>query len=96
MSSNEVKEKARKTMEDVESLLRDAKKAAHEELSRKVPQAGKALDNALNTASKSLSDALQAAQKKTSKEQLELLRAYRSFLQKQTDFLDKKIESAKE
>ncbi len=96
MSSKEAKEKARKTMEDVESLLRDAKKAAHEELSKEVPKISKALDNAFNTASKSLSEALRAAQNKSSKEGLELLRAYRSFLQKQTDLIDKKIESTEE
>jgi phosphate uptake regulator len=96
MSSKEAKEKAKKTMEDVTSFLREAKKAAHEELSKEAPKASEALDKAFKTASKSLADALRATQEKTSKEQLELLRAYRSFLQKQVDLIDKRIESAKE
>lgn len=93
MSSAQVREKAKQTLESVRELIIAVKEAMHEELRKKAPNVINALDKQIDKAAKGFSNTLKIIDKKTSKEQLELLKAYRSFLQKQIEMIDSRISS---
>jgi len=94
--SSEVKEKAKQTAKSAAELLDAVKKAANARLSKEAPKVVNALDGSFDKASKGLADTLKTIDKRTAKEQAELLKAYKSFLQKQTEIIDKKMASMKE
>ncbi len=93
MSAQEVKEKAKETAKSVAELLDSVKRAANARLAKEAPKVANALDSSFDRAAKGMKDTLKTIDKRTSKEQAELLSAYRSFLQKQTEIIDKKIAS---
>jgi DnaJ-domain-containing protein 1 len=93
MSSDEVQAKARETLRSMKELLKAVKTSAHRELEKNAPKVVNTLDRSFEKASNSLTDTLGVIDKKTTKEQLELLKAYRSFLQKQTQMIQTKITS---
>ncbi len=93
MSTEEVKTKAKETVESVAELLKAVKKVVHSELSKEAPKVVNTLDSSFDKASKGLTDTLKTIDRRTAREQLELLRGYKSFLQKQTELIDKKIAS---
>ena len=93
MSSQELKLKLKETFKSVRELLIALRKATHEQLTRTAPRVARTLDKSFDRASRSLSDTLKLISKKTNREQLELLKAYRSFLQKQTEFVEAKIRA---
>ena len=95
MSSEEIKAKAKETAKNVGELLESVKKAVHARLSKEAPKVVNTLDSSFDKASKSLADSLAAIDKRTTKEQSELLKAYKSFLQKQTEIIDRKMASTK-
>jgi hypothetical protein len=96
MSGEEVKAKAKETAKSVSELLDAVQKAINARLSREAPKVANALDGSFDKASKGLADTLKTIDKRTGKEQAELLKAYRSFLQKQAEIVDKKIASMKD
>jgi hypothetical protein len=96
MSSEEVRAKAKQTAKSVGELLDAVKKAAHARLSREAPKVVNALDGSFDRASKALTDTLKTIDKGTAKEQAELLKAYRSFLDKQAEIIEKKMASMKD
>lgn len=96
MSTEEVRAKAKQTAKSVGELLDAVKKAAHARLSKEAPRVVNALDSSFDKASKGLADTLKTIDKRTSKEQAELLKAYKSFLQKQAEIIEKKMASMKE
>jgi DnaJ-domain-containing protein 1 len=96
MSADEVKAKARQTAKSAAELLDAVERTVHARLSKEVPNVVNSLDSTFDKASKGLTDALNNIDKRTSKEQAELLKAYRSFLQKQTEIIEKKMASMKE
>ena len=89
----EVKAKAEETLNSVKELLKTAKTAAHSELSKTVPKAKNALDRSFDSASKGLAETLGFLDRRTSREQVELLRAYRAFLTQQIELIDKRLAS---
>jgi anion-transporting ArsA/GET3 family ATPase len=95
MSTEEVKAKARQTAKSVGELLDAVQKAAHERLSKEAPKVVNTLDSSFDKATQGLTDTLKTIDKRTAKEQAELLKAYRSFLQKQAEIVDKKMASMK-
>ncbi len=95
MSSGEVKAKAKQTAKSAVELLDAVKKAVHASLSKSAPKVVNALDSSFDKASKGLAETLETIDKSTSKEQAQLLKAYKSFLQKQTEIIDKKMASMK-
>ena len=95
MSSDEVKAKARETAKSARELLDAVEKAVNARLSKEAPKVKNALDGSFHNASKGLTDALNTIDKRTSNEQAELLKGYRSFLQKQTEIIDKRMASMK-
>jgi hypothetical protein len=92
-------DKVRKSVDDsirsAEDLIESAKRSLQSELSRTVPNIQHALDQSVDEAGKALSDALKATDKKASREQIELLKSYRSFLQGQIAFVDNRIKDMK-
>ncbi len=93
MSGQDVRIKLRETVRSVKELLTALKKATHEQLSRTAPKVTHTLDKSFDRASKGLSDTLGLISKKASREQLELLKSYRSFLRKQSEFVEVKIRT---
>lgn len=93
MSAQEVKLKLKETIRSARELLLTLKKATHEQLRRTAPKVTHTLDKSFDRASKGLSDTLKLISKKTTREQLELLRSYRSLLQKQNEFVEAKIKA---
>ena len=91
MSSKEVKAKAKETLKSVRELLEAVTESVDAELRKNAPRVADTLDRSFETASKSLTDTLGVIDRKTGKEQLELLKAYRSFIQKQAEIVQGRI-----
>lgn len=91
MSSNEVKAKAKETIESVKELLKAVSENAQAELKKNAPKVAGTLDRSFERTSKGLTDTLGVIDKRTGKEQLELLKVYRSFMQKQTEIVQARI-----
>ena len=91
MSSEEVKAKAKETLRSVRELLQAVTESVDAELKKNAPKVANTLDRSFDTASKILVDTLGVIDRKTGKEQLELLKAYRSFIQKQTEIVQGRI-----
>ena len=96
MSSNEVKGKARQTAMSAAELLDVVKRTAQAQLASQVPTVANALDSSFDKAAKGLTDTLDTIDRSTAKEQAELLKAYKSFLQKQTEIIERRVASMKE
>ncbi|MDG6978212.1 MAG: DUF5320 domain-containing protein [Nitrososphaerota archaeon] len=90
-----VEAKARETVKSAGALLEAVKNAVNAKLSKTAPKVANALDGSFDKTSKTLTDTLEAIDQRTGNEQVELLKAYRSFLQKQSEIIDKRIESMK-
>lgn len=92
-------ERVRKSIDDsiksTEEFIESMKKSLQSELSKTTPKIQHALDQSVDEAGKALSNALKATDKKASHEQIELLKSYRSFLQGQVAFVDKRIKAMK-
>lgn len=95
MSSQEVKLRLEETIRSVRELLVALMKAAHEQLNR-TPRIAHVLDKVFDGVTKELSETLELISKRTSREQLELLEAYRSLLQKQMEFVEARIRVLEE
>ena len=91
MSSDEVKAKAEETIKSAKELLKAVKESAHAELRKSAPKVAGTLDRSFERTAKGLADTLGVIDKKTGKEQLELLKVYRSFMQKQTEMVQARI-----
>ncbi|MBI2185420.1 MAG: hypothetical protein HYU39_10750 [Thaumarchaeota archaeon] len=90
---SEVKRRVKETLKSSKEFLVGAEKSIQEELSKTTPKLTHTLDTSIDKAGQGLSNALTSIEKKTSVEQLLLLKAYRSFLQKQVDFVNAKIKA---
>lgn len=91
MSSEEVKAKAKETLRNVGELLKAVTESVDAELKKNAPMVANTLDRSFDTASRSLADTLRVIDRRTGKEQLELLKAYRSFIQKQAEIVQGRI-----
>jgi hypothetical protein len=89
--SSEVKTKFKETLKSTKGLLNAVKNATHEQLQRRAPNVVHSLDRTFDEASKTLSEFVDSLDKRTAKEQLELLKGYRSLLGKQSDIVAAKI-----
>jgi hypothetical protein len=90
-------EKVRKSVNDsiksAEDFIESTKKSLQNELAKTTPKIQHSLDQSMDEAGKALSNALKTADKKTSHEQLGLLKSYRSFLQGQVAYVDRRIKA---
>jgi hypothetical protein len=82
-------------IKSAEEFVDSTKKSLQEELSRTTPKIEHALDQSLDEAGLALTNALKSVEKKTSREQLEVLNGYRTFLQGQIAFVDDRIKAIK-
>jgi len=91
MSSDEVKAKAKETLRSVKELVKAVETSVHKELGKNAPKVVNTLDRSFERASTGLAETLRTIDKRTGREQLELLKAYKSFLQRQTDMIQARI-----
>ncbi len=96
MSGEEFKSKAKQTAKSAGELLDAVEKAARARLSKEAPKVVNALDSSFDKASKTLADTLKTIDKSTAKEQAELLKAYKSFLDKQAEIIEKRMASMRD
>jgi hypothetical protein len=96
MSAQEIKAKAKETAKSARELLDAVERAINARLSKEAPKVRNALDDSFAKASKGFTDAMKTIDKRTTKEQSELLKAYKSFLQKQTEIIEKRMASMKD
>jgi ABC-type transporter Mla subunit MlaD len=92
MSQEEIKEKAKQTLKSAQEFVDSLTDAAHAELAKAAPKLTQTLDAEFDKAIGVFSDTLKAADQKSAKEQAELLGAYRSFLRKQTELIDRRLK----
>jgi hypothetical protein len=90
-------EKVRKglndTIKSTEEFIDSTKRSLQRELSKTTPKIEHALDRSVDDAGQALSNALSAIDKKAGHEQMELLKGYRTFLQGQVAFVDKRLKA---
>ncbi len=93
MNSLHVKKKVKETIKATKDFFAAAKKSVQVEISKEAPKLVHTLDKSIDKAGRDLSSVLNSIDKKTTTEQLQLLKAYRSFLRKQTGFVDEQISA---
>lgn len=97
MSATErVRKSISESIKNSEEFIESTKRSLQRELSKTTPKIEHSLDRSVEEAGQALSNTLRAIDKKASHEQKELLKGYRSFLQGQVAFLDKRIKSIKD
>ena len=94
-TAERVSKSVRDSIKSTEEFIESTKKSVQTELSRTTPRIEHALDRPLDQAGQALSNALASLDKKTSREQLEVLNGYRTFLQGQIAFVDDRIKAIK-
>jgi hypothetical protein len=94
-----VADRVRKDLDDsiksAEEFIESTKRSLQRELSKTTPKIEHALDRSMDDAGQALSNALKTVDKMASHEQIELLKGYRTFLQGQAAFVDRRIKAMK-
>jgi len=94
MSTTEkVRDSMTSSIKNVEDFIRSTKESLQLELSKTAPNIQHDLDGSLQEAGRALSNALSSIENKTNREQVDLLDAYKSFLQKQIAFVDDRLKT---
>jgi hypothetical protein len=93
LSSEDLSEKAKQTIKAFKELLEKAEESTERALVRAAPKVQKSVDASLDTAAKGFTATMKAIDGATSREQLELLRAYRKFISGQVELLDSRIRT---
>lgn len=89
---SEVEEKLHETVESVKNLIESVTKATRAEIRKTAPKLSTTLDKSFQKAAGGLSDVLSTIEKGSSAQQKELLKTYKSFLQKQADLIDGRLK----
>jgi len=95
-AADRVRKDLNDSIKSAEEFIESTKRSLQRELSKTTPKIEHALDRPVDDAGQALSNALKTIDKKTSHEQMELLKGYRSFLQGQAAFVDKRIKAIKD
>ncbi len=93
MSSGEASQGTRNTLKTVRELLEKAEDSARKALDRTAPAVQKSVETSMDAASKGFAATMKSIDGATTKEQLEVLRAYRKVLGGQVDFVDSRIKA---
>ena len=93
MSSEDLSEKAKQNLKAFKELLEKAEKSTEKAVVRAAPKVQKSVDASLDAAAKGFTASVKAIDGATSREQLELLKAYRKFISGQGDLLDARIRT---
>lgn len=89
---SEVEERLHETVESVKNLVESVTKATRAEIHKTAPNLSTTLDKSFQEAARGLSDVLSTIEKGTNKQQKELLKSYKSFLQKQAELIDGRLK----
>ncbi len=93
MKAQRITSRVKETIKKTERFVIGAKEFTQKELSHNAPKVVHALDKSMDKAGQGLYSALATINKKTGPEQLELLKSYKTFLQKQIAFVDSQIKA---
>lgn len=93
MSSDQVAEKARQTLKSMKELLEKAEESTHKALDKAAPAVQKSVDSSLEAAAKGFNSTMKSFEGATGREQLDLLRTYKKFLDGQVQFVESRIRS---
>lgn len=92
-ATQRVRNSVKASMKSTEEFIESTKESLQKELSKTAPKIQHDLDRSFEEAGRGLSNALSSIEKKTNREQVDLLNAYKSFLQKQIAFVDDRLKS---
>jgi vacuolar-type H+-ATPase subunit E/Vma4 len=93
MSTEQMSEKAKQTLKSVKELLDKAEESTRRALDKAAPKVKRSVGSSMDSAAKGFSATMKSIDGATSKEQLDLLRAYRRVLGAQVDFVDSRISA---
>jgi hypothetical protein len=93
MSSEQVAQKARQTLESVKKMLERAEDSTHKVLVRAAPAVTKSLDASMEAASKGFLKTVKTIDGATTGDQAKLFRAYKKLLEGQVEFVDARIKT---
>lgn len=93
MSSVQVTERAKQTLKSVKDLLEKAEESMQKALDKAAPAVEKSVGASMDAASKGFASTMKSIDGATTKEQMELLKAYRKVLTGQADFVDARIKA---
>jgi hypothetical protein len=93
LARHEIEEKANDALESGKALLRSITKSANEELAKRAPGLVNSLDKPFQDAAMTFTETLKTIDKRAKSERLELLRAYRTFIETQRVYVESKIRS---
>jgi hypothetical protein len=93
LTREEIEQRAKEALESGKALVRSITKSANEELAKRAPRLGSSLEKPLNDAAKTFTDTMGTIDKRTREDKVALLRAYRTFLESQRDYVEKKLKS---
>ena len=91
MTRKDIEDRAKDALESGMALVVSITKAANEELAKRAPKIASSLDKPLNDAAKTFRDTMATIDKRTKEDRVSLLRAYRTFLESQRDYVEKKL-----
>jgi hypothetical protein len=92
-TKDKVRDSVAASIKTAEEFIKSTKESLQMELSKTAPNLQHDLDRSLEEAGRGLSNALNSIQNKTNREQVDLLNAYKSFLQRQISFVDDRLKS---
>ncbi len=93
MTTSEIEEKANEALESGKALLLSITRSANEELAKRAPRLANSLDRPFEDAALAFTQILKTIDKRTKADRLELLRAYRTFIETQRVYVEGKIRS---
>jgi len=96
MSTSQAAEKAKDAWESFKELLAKTDAEVRKEINQATPVVQRSVGASIETATKTFDSTMKSISKRTEKEQLELLKAYRKFLSSQSDFVDSRLKNLDE
>ena len=91
-TSQRIRDSVNASIKSTEEFIESTKESLQKELSKRAPKIQHDLDKSFEEAGRGLSEALSSIEKKTNREQVDLLNAYKTFLKKQTAFVDDRVK----
>ena len=93
MSTVQASERAKQTLKSVKELLEKAEDSAQKAFNKAAPAVEKSVGASIDAASKGFTATMKSIDGATTREQMDLLRAYRKVLGGQLDFVDSRIRT---
>jgi hypothetical protein len=90
-TTQKVRDSVTATIKSTEDFIEFTIQSVQTQLSKSAPNIQHDLDNSLEEAGRALTSAITSIEKKTNHQQRDLLNTYKSFLQKQIDFVNDRI-----